>query len=312
MVFMTLGQVCPNSLPTSDPMYPIVGEVLWQWREQACEQAITAGIDPIEVDWLLRTWTNLDSLQIRLGLFRTTTIAAAIAFADMQTQWQRRLVERVPVQYLTGVAPWREFTLMVSPSVLIPRPETECLIDLAVQAVTAKPELATGTWVDLGTGSGAIALGLAKALPSATIHAVDTSLEALQIAQTNGDRYGLPIHWHHGSWLTPLHSLKGRLSGIVSNPPYIPQALIPGLQPEVERHEPHLALDGGKDGLDAVRYLVESAPLYLQTDGLWLVELMAGQADEVAHLLAANGCYREIQIHPDLAGIPRFVAAYRN
>lgn len=307
-----LGQVTPNPLPTLDHRHSILGEVLWQWREQAREQAMASEIDPIEVDWLLRTWTNLDALQLRLGLFRTTPIPAAIAFEEIQAQWQRRLVERVPVQYLTGVAPWREFILTVSPAVLIPRPETECLIDLAVQAVTAKPMLATGAWVDLGTGSGAIALGLASTFPLAEIHAVDTSLDALQVAQANGDRYRFPIHWHHGSWLTPLHSLAGRLSGIVSNPPYIPKALIAGLQPEVAHHEPHLALDGGKDGLDAVRSLVESAPHYLRADGLWLVELMAGQANDVANLLAEHGSYKEIQVYPDLAGIPRFVAAYRN
>jgi release factor glutamine methyltransferase len=122
----------------------------------------------------------------------------------------------------------------------------------------------------------------------------------------------LSIQFYEGSWLQPLAHLKGQLSGMVANPPYIPSAMVPALQPEVARHEPHLALDGGIDGLDCLRHLVTTAPDYLQSGGIWLVETMAGQANTVVALLEQQGSYHQMQIHSDLAGIDRFVLAYRH
>ena len=143
--------------------------------------------------------------------------------------------------------------------------------------------------------------------------AVDTSLEAVAIAQENATKDGLTerIQFDHGSWWTPLTHLKGKIQGMVSNPPYIPTEMIPELQPEVALHEPHLALDGGKDGLAAIRYLVESSPDYLVSGGLWLVEMMAGQAQSVSQLLENQGQYHNLKILKDLAGIERFALAYR-
>jgi release factor glutamine methyltransferase len=215
------------------------------------------------------------------------------------------------VQYLVERSPWRQFELRVTPAVLIPRPETELLIDLAIAA--APPALQQGHWADLGTGSGAIAIGLATAFPQATIHAVDQSSEALAIAQDNAQRCERLDHirFYQGSWFEPLHDLRGQLNGLVSNPPYIPTALLDTLQPEVVRHEPQMALDGGEDGLDCIRHLIHHAPDYLQPNGLWLVEMMAGQAEAVSALLEAQGGYKQISIHSDLAGIERFALAYR-
>jgi release factor glutamine methyltransferase len=189
------------------------------------------------------------------------------------------------------------------------------LIDLAVDAVknSSTPQLTEGHWADLGTGSGAIAFGLAEAFKAATIHAVDRSAEALAIAQLNAQQLSLQdrIHFYQGSWWEPLDALKGQLSGMVSNPPYIPSNWIPQLQPEVANHEPHLALDGGGDGLDCIRQLIETSPDYLRSGGIWLIEMMAGQADTVAQLLHQQGSYCHIQIFSDLAGIDRFALAYR-
>ncbi|MBD0341341.1 MAG: protein-(glutamine-N5) methyltransferase, release factor-specific, partial [Microcoleus sp. Co-bin12] len=109
----------------------------------------------------------------------------------------------------------------------------------------------------------------------------------------------------------PLAFLKGQVSGMVSNPPYIPSSTVLTLQPEVVRHEPHLALDGGFDGLDCIRHLVETAPDYLESGGVWLVEMMAGQAEAVADMLESHGSYGKVQIFSDLAGIARFALAYR-
>ena len=165
----------------------------------------------------------------------------------------------------------------------------------------------------MGTGSGAIALGLAAALPQAQVVAVDVSDTALAIARHNAVENGLGdrIQFLSGSWFEPLARGAGQLAGMVSNPPYIPSAIVPTLDPEVAHHEPHLALDGGPDGLAAVRHLITTAPRYLQAGGLWAVELMAGQAPAVTHLLQQSQAYTDGQAVSDYAGIERFVTAYR-
>jgi release factor glutamine methyltransferase len=302
------------SSPTRGREFFISGEALWQWRQTARQSAIAAQVPPAELDWLLQTLGDVDRLALRLESFKARSqIPFKLPLTELQHLWQQRLQERVPVQYLAGVAPWRQFWLTVSPAVLIPRPETEVLIELAEAAVQGTT-LASSHWADLGTGSGAIAIGLATSFPTATIHAVDVSSAALAIAQINAQRYQVSdrIQFTQGTWFEPLPHLQGTLSGIVSNPPYIPSTLLPDLQPEVTRHEPHLALDGGEDGLNAVRHLVTTAPTYLRPGAVWLVELMAGQAIAVADLLRQQGCYESIEIYPDLAGIDRFVLARRS
>ncbi|BAY17260.1 HemK family modification methylase [Anabaenopsis circularis NIES-21] len=294
----------------------VSGLQLWQWRSQAMQGAIAAAVPPSEVDWLLQEIAGLDRLALRLESFKDwDEIAIAISLADLEKLWQRRLHDRLPVQYIAGVTPWRKFKLAVSSAVLIPRPETESIIDLAVASISqsqAINPLDQGHWIDLGTGSGAIAIGLADALPKATIHAVDYSTAALEIAQTNAQNLGFAdrIHFYQGSWWEPLTTMKGQFSGMVSNPPYIPTATVATLEPEVMQHEPHLALDGGVDGLDDIRYLIEVSPSYLRPGGVWLIEMMAGQAGAVRELLQNQGSYCNIQIHTDLEGIERFALAY--
>lgn len=295
--------------------HPVSGFDLWRWRQQAQAQALKAGIPASEIDWLLQEIAGLDRLTLRLESFKTQPeVRLNRSLANLNQLWQTRLQQKVPVQYLAGMAPWRQFSLTVSPAVLIPRPETELLIDLAITAVRqAPPEIQQGDWADLGTGSGAIALGLADAFPQATIHAVDRSEAALAVARQNAQRLELAdrIRFYCGSWFVPLESLHGQLSGMVSNPPYIPRRMISDLQPEVAKHEPHLALDGGEDGLDCIRELVAVAPTYLKSGGIWLIESMAGQPAAVVQLLEAQGSYRNLQTFADLAGIDRFVLAYR-
>ncbi|HYW19771.1 MAG TPA: peptide chain release factor N(5)-glutamine methyltransferase [Nodularia sp. (in: cyanobacteria)] len=293
----------------------VSGLQLWRWRNSAIADAIAYEISPAEVDWLLLEVAGLDRLSLRLESFKErTVIQMALPLKDLEQLWQRRLNERLPVQYITGVTPWRRFKIAVSNAVLIPRPETEYLIDLAVAATTnsgAAPFLNSGHWADLGTGSGAIAFGLADALPQATIHAVDYSPEALEIARDNARNLNFDnqIKFYQGSWWEPLVARKGQFSGMVSNPPYIPTSTVTTLQPEVVNHEPHLALDGGTDGLDCIRQLIEISPCYLRPGGVWLIEMMAGQAEIVRTLLQKQGSYCNIQIHRDLAGIERFAVA---
>lgn len=290
----------------------VLGADLWQWRQQAKASARAASISPDEVDWLLQEFAGVDRLSLRLESFKTQDeVTLSVSLDELEQLWQTRIRDQVPVQYLAGMTPWRDIALQVSPAVLIPRPETELLIDLAI--ARAKQDHQKGHWVDLGTGSGAIAIGLALAFPSATIHAVDQSSDALAIAKTNAANLGVieRIQFYQGSWFEPLDHLKGQLSAVVSNPPYIPSEMILELQSEVRLHEPHAALDGGVDGLDCIRQLVAIAPDFLKPNGIWMTELMSGQADAVIELLKAEGRYKRIGVHQDLAGIERFAIANR-
>ncbi len=291
----------------------VSGLQLWQWRNAAMESARANDIDVYEVDWLLQEIAGLSRLSLRLESFKQQAqIELKLPLKDLEVLWQRRLYDRLPVQYITGITAWRQFQIEVSPAVLIPRPETELLIDLAVAATNCNINLRCGNWADLGTGSGVLALGIADVFPQSTIHAVDFSLQALAIAQRNAKNLGLSdrINFAQGSWWQPLSHLKGQFSGMISNPPYIPTTTVATLQPEVVDHEPHLALDGGNDGLDCIRHLIDISPQYLQPGGVWLIEMMDGQAHIVRELLSQNGHYRNIEIHKDLAGIERFAIAF--
>ncbi|MFM6282042.1 MAG: peptide chain release factor N(5)-glutamine methyltransferase [Dolichospermum sp.] len=296
-----------------DPNQIVSGLQLWRWRNAAIQAAIDLEISVMEVDWLLQTITNLDKLALRLETFRNwDQIIIQLSLAELEQLWQKRLNDHLPVQYIAGRTFWRKFQLTVNPGVLIPRPETEMLIDLAIAA--ADDNMKAGHWADLGTGSGAIAFSIAQELTNTTIHAVDISAAALTVAQTNAKNlgFGEQIQFYHGSWWQPLEFLKGQFSGMISNPPYIPSDTVLTLQPEVVKHEPHLALDGGADGLDHIRHLITVSPDYLRPGGVWLVEMMAGQAETVAELLENHGSYSNISIHADLAGIERFAVARRN
>lgn len=276
-----------------------------QWYSQARQQAIAAEIDISELDWLVFTLLKSDRLALRLGNIHPQPTQLQL----LDQKWQQRLQEHCPVQYLANKAYWRDLELKVAPGVLIPRPETELMIDLVQQwhSPSEDPEI----WLDLGTGSGILAIALAQTLPHAQIHAIDLSPQALAIAQENGHKYHLEqrITWYQGSWFEPIHHLKGQINGMVANPPYIPTQIIPTLPPQIAHHEPHLALNGGGNGLEAIAHLVTQAPLYLAPGAFWLVEVMAGQAPQVCDLLASQKSYTQIQVHFDQSGIARFVAA---
>ncbi|MGK7898935.1 MAG: peptide chain release factor N(5)-glutamine methyltransferase [Xenococcus sp. (in: cyanobacteria)] len=290
----------------------VSGKELFLWRRESLTQSISSGIATYELDWLLQEVSDLEALSLRLESFADRQkIPLTCSFPELQALWERRIKERVPVQYLVGMTSWRNFKLKVAPGVLIPRPETELIIEIAQHSTI--PQSDHSHWVDLGTGTGAIALGLAESFPQAMIHAVDSSLTALAIAKKNAQLTGLQdrITFYHGNWWQPLSHLKGKVTVMVSNPPYIPTSELPMLQPEVYQHEPSLALDGGDDGLDDIRYLVQTAPEYLISGGIWLIEMMVGQGENVVAMLREQGEYRDMQIIQDLSQKERFVLAYR-
>lgn len=288
----------------------ITGRELWQWRRWAVTLAAAHRVTAYEVDWLLQAVADLDRLTLRLeSIDNERLVQISLPLDRLSALWLQRVHDRQPVQYLVGKTYWRDFELVVSPAVLIPRPETESTIDIAL-AATSKVQQ-QGIWVDLGTGSGAIAIGLAKTLPNAEIYAVDCSADALEIAQLNANRLAVfnRIKFSCGSWWSSLPHLQGKVTAAISNPPYIPSQSVLELQPEVVKYEPHLALDGGGDGLAAIRLLVDTAPDYLEAGGIWLIEMMAGQGESVRDLLVAQGSYTDIEIINDLAGLDRFVLA---
>ena len=288
----------------------ITGKELWAWRRWAKELAKSHDVSERELDWLLQSVANLDRLTLRLeSIEAEESIEISISLDRLSVLWLDRVRDRQPVQYLVGKTYWRDFELVVARAVLIPRPETESIIDIALAASSIDQQ--QGIWVDLGTGSGAIAIGLARVLPHIQIYGVDLSSEALDIAAVNVSRLNLldRIELSQGSWWSSLGHLNGKVAVMISNPPYIPAQEVLLLQPEVANYEPHLALDGGFDGLEAIRLLVDTAPEYLQPGGIWLIEMMAGQGKQVRDLLVHHGSYVDIQIINDLAGLDRFVLA---
>ncbi|MBT9311183.1 peptide chain release factor N(5)-glutamine methyltransferase [Leptothoe kymatousa TAU-MAC 1615] len=289
----------------------VAGEALYQWKLQAQGDAQKADIPVYELDWFLQGISPLSQSDLSLGLYRDRTVPLRHPLDWLTQQWQRRVAERVPVQYLVGETPWRDLMLTVTPDVLIPRPETELIVEIVQAWVQQQPKfLASGVWADLGTGSGAIAIALAKALPHAQVLAVDISAAALAIAKENAQRNQVTnIEFHQSSWFDALENWRGQLCGVITNPPYIPSDVVLTLEPEVTHHEPHTALDGGHDGLDDIRLLIEQSPDFLHPGGMWLTEHMQGQAHIIANLLSTAHGYDNIQVHADLAGIERFVSA---
>lgn len=290
----------------------IVGLDLFNWFNQAKKQGLTSGVDLGELKLLVTELTELDSLSLRLENYKCKEkIFSKLSLAEINKLWQLRIKKRIPIQYLLGECHWRNFVLKVTPDVLIPRPETELIIDLALELTANFPDLRLGNWLDLGTGSGAIALGLAEIFPSAEIHAVDISQNALKIAQENAfiQKLHHRIKFYHGSWFEPINELKNSFSGIISNPPYIPSNLVLELQPEVVNHEPKIALDGGDDGLRDIKLLINQAPNFLKKGGFLLIEIMAGQGNPVKELLEQNGNYSNIKIARDLANLERCAIA---
>lgn len=204
-------------------------------------------------------------------------------------------LDGVPVAYLTGCKEFFGLRLQVDPRVLDPRPDTETLVEWALDVMgpIAHPRV-----VDLGTGSGAIALALQSQRPDACVLAVDASVDALTVAQANAQRLQLPVQCIHSSWLS---AVDGVFDAIVSNPPYIREddPHMPAL-----RHEPRQALTSGADGLNDIRALIAQAPAHLKSDGWLLLEHGWDQAAAVQALLVAAG-FRHVHSRHDLAGHAR-------
>jgi len=263
----------------------------------------------VDLDWLLDLAGGVGWQQLqRLRLQPAQPLELRLPLAELESLWARHLGSGAPLQYLVGLCPWRDLELAVAPGVLIPRQETELLVELALEIAAdgRTPEL----WADLGTGSGCLALALARAWPTSRGLAVDCSAEALRQAEANRARYGLEdqIRLLSGSWWEPLQPWWGQLQLVVSNPPYIPIPVWQELTPLVRNHEPALALSSGADGLEAIRRIAKGARNALAPGGWLLLEHHHDQSSAALELLAAGGL-EAAQARPDLEGKQRFAVA---
>jgi release factor glutamine methyltransferase len=222
-----------------------------------------------------------------------------------------RRAKREPLQYITGKQEFWGLEFAVSPEVLIPRPETELIVETVLNRMQDKNRpLAL---VDLCTGSGCIAVALANELPQARIIATDKSAGALAVARGNALRHHVldRIMFYEGDLTDPLESLDidGQVDIIVSNPPYVRSSDYPALQPEVRDYEPALALFAGPEGTEIHQRIINEAIRYLKSNGLIIVEMGIGQAETLVNKLKENGQYGSFEILRDLAGIERVIAA---
>jgi len=227
--------------------------------------------------------------------------------------WVERHRAGEPIQYIVGHETFFGLTFTVNRHVLIPRPETELLVEAVLQemsmAASARSSARPVRAADIGTGSGVIAITLARLNPGWDVWAVDCSEPALAVARENARRLGVPgIRWLAGDYCSPLVELGVRVDLLVSNPPYVARPEIGRLAPGVRDFEPRLALDGGEDGLDAYRRIVGQLPAVLQPGALVAFEVGKDQAEAVLGLLRGNG-FAAVWTKEDLAGIPRFVFA---
>ena len=220
-----------------------------------------------------------------------------------------RRAAREPLQHLTGRAAFRSLDLAVGPGVFVPRPETEQVVQLAIDALhaTAEPEPVA---VDLGSGSGAIALAMATEVPQARVWAVENSPEAFPWTHRNVDEVGAPnLELVFDDLATALPELDGRAAVVISNPPYVPAGEIPR-DPEVHLHDPAAALYGGRDGLDVIRVISRRAARLLHPGGVLVLEHAELQSAPIAALLAADG-WRAIAHHRDFTMRDRATTALR-
>lgn len=261
----------------------------------------------LQVEWLLAHLLQLPRPELCLrGEALLTAEQTALLAA-----WVRRRAGREPLQHILGTVNFCGYELEVNRAVLIPRPETEMLAELAwnqLRERTAQGQ-PPAVALDFGCGSGCLAIALAKEAPGTVVHAVDVSAAALATARRNALRHGLgeSVVFHRGDGFAALPAGL-RFDLLVSNPPYIPSAEIERLEPEVRDHDPRLALDGGQDGLDFYRRLGTEAPAWLVPGGHLLAEFGDGQAENLRRLFSLSPWTR-CEVTPDYTGRPRYLRA---
>lgn len=227
----------------------------------------------------------------------------------------------IPLQYIIGRQGFMGFSFIVNEDVLIPRPDTEILVDNAVKVINENkigdeqlPERGKGSFdvLDLGCGSGAIGVSIAKLCKTTKVTCSDISPEAVAVARKNAELNSMKIAFEEGDLFEPFKKArfrKKRFDMIISNPPYVRTGEIPYLQREIKDHEPLIALDGGDDGLKLYKRIIRQAPEFLKKDGILMFEIGAEQKDAVVEMLEKNGHYQDLHSLQDLAHFDRVVFA---
>ena len=254
----------------------------------------------LEAEWMLCAATGLDRVGLYLNFEKPLSDAE---LADYRAMVARR-AKREPLQHILGTQEFCGLEFEVTLDVLIPRHDTETLVHEAVSRMPGARSI-----LEIGTGSGCIAVALARQFSAVAVTATDISEAALKVAHRNAEKHGVAIEFLPGPLFVPL--VCRRFDMIVSNPPYIPTSDIGGLEPEVRDFDPHGALDGGADGLDFYRSLIPVAEEHLHPGGWLLVEVGVGQANYVSRLFIEAGSYAEPFTALDLGGIERVVGAQR-
>jgi release factor glutamine methyltransferase len=258
-----------------------------------------------EADWLLAPALGLSPLALVVEGGRRLPPA----LVERAWEFIARRAAREPLQYILGTQEFRGLEFVVTPDVLIPRPETEILVEETLKAMSGLPRPVIA---DVGTGSGCIAVAVAQECPAAAIFALDLSEKALAIARSNATRHGVRprIRFLRADLLGACASSGGGLFDVVaSNPPYIRDGDLDGLQPEVSRYEPRLALAAGSDGLAVQRRLLAEAPSLLKPGGSLLLELGCGQAEAVLGMARSGANWASVECRTDRAGIERVLIA---
>jgi release factor glutamine methyltransferase len=289
-----------DAAPTRTPTVAVV-------LDEAAERLAAAGIETagLDAELLLRHVTGWDRARVVASGDRPLSAGDAQAFRAFVAE---RALRR-PLQHLTGVQAFWRHEFRVTPAVLIPRPETEILVEAAIARLRplARPRV-----VDVGTGSACIALSLAAELPNAIVHATDVSASALAVARDNARRLGLAdrVRFHQGDLLAPIVAAGARADLVAANPPYVDEREWETLAPEVRDHEPPLALVAPEGRERLYARLAEAAAAVLEPGGSLLLEMGRGMEAEVAAACTAAGL-RVQTVLPDLQGIARVVVATR-
>lgn len=284
-----------------------VGSCLAGVRAQLAEAGIESGEQ--EASWLLEYALGLPSLRQTIERDRVLSPGEM----ELVRSLVARRVSREPLQYLLGTQEFCGMEFTVTSAVLIPRPETELLVEQVVRRIQAD---AQATVVDACAGSGCIAVAIARLRPHMRVMATEISSAALTIAKENARRQAVAdrITWLEGDLLEPLasKSLEGRVDVILSNPPYITEQDWAGLQPEVRQFEPRQALVAGPRGTEFHERLLQQAARYLEPGGALMMEMGAGQGPAVRQLIETVGGYESVRVLPDAAGIERVVIVERS
>ena len=266
----------------------------------AADKLEAAGIESARLDAevLLAHILNCKRLYLYVNVDENLTSAQISRYENLIEQ----RIKKFPVAYLTGQREFMRLNFAVTPDVLIPRPDTEILTQFAIENLS---NIKNPNFADLGTGSGAICVSILKYVKNSTAAAVDISQDAVNCAKFNAEKFGVDdrVKFYVGNLYETLRGQK--FNAIISNPPYIPKKDLSTLQDEVKR-EPELALDGGVDGLNFYRRIVEDAPNFLFSGGFLAVEIGINQAVDVKNLFAKH--FADIEILRDLSGIERVVA----